>query len=67
MYVDPWIVCVECGGRAHLMRDVDPGEDWEPGDVATYRCEDCRDRFDIVVGGDDPDVEGPGRSDLVPD
>jgi hypothetical protein len=29
-----------------------------PGDVATYRCEDCRDRWDLIVpGGEDEDGE----------
>jgi len=46
------IVCVDCGGRAHLLTQ--PPEDgvWEPGDVVAYRCEDCRDRWDLVLPGD---------------
>jgi hypothetical protein len=52
---DAVITCIDCGGRAHLLTrpDVDPeafGDDvWQPGDVATYRCADCLDRWDIVV------------------
>ena len=47
------IVCVDCGGRCHLLTP--PHEDgiWEVGDVVAYRCEDCLDRWDIVLGEDD--------------
>ena len=27
-----------------------------PGDVATYRCEDCLDRWDLIVPGADDDT-----------
>jgi hypothetical protein len=45
----PVIVCVDCGGRAHLLSY--PPEDgrWEPGDIVAYRCEDCMDRWDLVI------------------
>lgn len=52
---DPVITCIDCGGRAHLLdRPAPDPEDagagrWRPGDVATYRCADCLDRWDIVV------------------
>jgi hypothetical protein len=48
------IVCVDCGGRAHLLTH--PPEDgvWEPGEIVAYRCEDCLDRWDLVLP-DDPD------------
>lgn len=58
---DPIITCVDCGGRAHLltMPRVDEEEPeaypWQPGDVVTYRCEDCHDRWDIVLADDSPD------------
>ena len=29
--------------------------DWEPGDLIVYRCEDCLDRWDLVVPDDDAD------------
>jgi hypothetical protein len=29
------------------------GEQFEVGDVAVYRCEDCLDRWDVVVEEDD--------------
>ena len=55
---DPVITCIDCGGRAHLLsapRD-DPEDagaaEWFPGDVATYRCEDCHDRWDLVLDDD---------------
>jgi hypothetical protein len=48
------IVCVDCGGRCHLL-SYEPHEGWEPGDVAAYRCEDCLDRWDLVLEDDDDD------------
>ncbi|MEY3616101.1 MAG: hypothetical protein RLZZ518_1103 [Actinomycetota bacterium] len=43
------IVCVDCGGPAHLLTP--PPEDgiWLAGDVVAYRCRDCRDRWDIEL------------------
>ena len=43
------IVCVDCGGRCHLLTQ--PREDgvWLPGDYVAYRCEDCLDRWDLVL------------------
>jgi hypothetical protein len=34
-----------------------PREDnsWEVGDVVTYRCRDCRDRWDLILTEDDSD------------
>jgi hypothetical protein len=51
---EPIIVCVDCGGRCHLLTQ--PPEDgvWEPGEIVAYRCEDCRDRWDLVLP-DDPE------------
>ena len=52
------IVCVDCGGTCHLLTY--PPEDglWEPGDIVTYRCQDCTDRWDIVLTEEDvPDAE----------
>lgn len=46
------IVCVDCGGTCHRLTP--PFEDGpRPGDVVAYRCADCLDRWDLVVG--DPD------------
>ena len=47
-------VCVDCGGRAHLLtppRAAPPA--WEPGDIVAYRCEDCLDRWDLVLPDED--------------
>jgi hypothetical protein len=55
------IVCVDCGGRAHLVQPNDPDDPYRSGDVAVYRCEDCLDRWDIVL--EDEDVEEPQRPD----
>lgn len=42
------IVCVDCGGHCHLL-NAEPGEDLDDGTVVAYRCEDCLDRWDIVL------------------
>ena len=51
---EPEIECIDCGGRCFLLTH--PHEDglWEPGEIVAYRCEDCRDRWDLVLP-DDPD------------
>jgi hypothetical protein len=43
------ITCVDCGGLCHLigyLAHEDPP--FEDGPILTYRCSDCRDRWDIV-------------------
>ncbi|MFZ9884244.1 MAG: hypothetical protein ACO3ON_02130 [Ilumatobacteraceae bacterium] len=47
------IICVDCGGTAHLLTH--PPEDgvWQIGEVVAYRCSECRDRWDIVLAPDD--------------
>ncbi len=42
------IVCVECGGTAHLISVPPPDEPFVPGDVVAYRCSDCMERLDLV-------------------
>lgn len=49
------IVCIDCGGRAHLVQEADPESPYMPGDVAVYRCEDCADRWDLVLTDEDVD------------
>ena len=49
----PVIVCVECGGRAHLVQEADEETPYAEGDVAVYRCEDCMDRWDVIVTAED--------------
>jgi hypothetical protein len=54
---EPTIVCVDCGGRCHLLTPAREDGFWEPGDIVAYRCADCLDRWDLVL----PDDEGPER------
>jgi hypothetical protein len=51
---DQQITCIDCGGRAFLLTP--PREDgvWLEGDIVAYRCEDCLDRWDLVLEADDP-------------
>ena len=52
------ITCIDCGGRCFLLTQ--PAEDgiWESGDSVAYRCEDCLDRWDLVLEDDDVDTDG---------
>ena len=47
------ITCPDCGGRAHLVQPPAPDEVLEAGDVLVYRCEDCLDRWDVVMDEED--------------
>ncbi len=51
------IDCIDCGGRAHLISKPDDFG-WEPGQIVTYRCEDCMDRWDLVL----PDADSSDPS-----
>jgi hypothetical protein len=42
------IVCVECGGTAHLISHLPPNDPLEPGWPIAYRCADCMERFDVI-------------------
>ncbi len=56
------IVCVECGGKAHLLTRFPPYDPPQPGDVVAYVCEDCSHRFDIVLDDvDEPEEPGFDR------
>ena len=44
----PHIVCVDCGGTCHLISLLPDDEPLVPGTVLAYRCQDCRDRWDLV-------------------
>jgi len=48
------IDCIDCGGRCHLLTH--PPEDgrWYAGEIVVYRCEDCLDRWDLIL----PDENG---------
>ncbi|WP_419553853.1 hypothetical protein [Candidatus Poriferisodalis sp.] len=50
------IICVDCGGRCGLLNLPEPDWGFGPGDVATYRCADCGDRWDLIVS--DADTSG---------
>ena len=47
------ITCIDCGGRAHLLSTWPDDDPPQPGDVMVYRCEDCMDRWDLVLPDDD--------------
>ena len=48
MRAEPTITCVDCGGTCHLL-NADPLEDLPEGWMVAYRCEDCLDRWDLVL------------------
>jgi len=58
---EPTITCVDCGGTAHLLTTWPDDDPPLPGDVVAYRCADCLDRWDIVVGSGEDD-DGPVSS-----
>ena len=43
------IICVDCGGIAHLLTPVREDGEWLTGDIVAYRCSDCLDRWDIEL------------------
>lgn len=43
------IVCVDCGGRCFLLTQPPEDDVWYPGDFVSYRCQDCCDRWDLVL------------------
>ena len=49
------IDCIDCGGRCHLI-SYEPEDGFRPGDHVVYRCEDCHDRWDLLVPGGDEEV-----------
>ena len=49
------IVCVDCGGRCFLLTPVAEDGIWEVDDIVAYRCEDCLDRWDLVLTEEDDD------------
>ena len=53
MPVADTIVCVDCGGTCHRQPVEPPELGWEPGDVVTYRCSDCLDRWDLILEEED--------------
>jgi hypothetical protein len=59
MTPDATIICVDCGGAAHLLTTWPADDPPRPGDVVSYRCADCWDRWDIVLPDLDPDPAEP--------
>lgn len=51
----PEITCIDCGGTAHLLSRFDDEDPPRPGDLLTYRCELCLDRWDLVIPGGEED------------
>lgn len=47
------IDCMECGGDAFLAQPLDPEDVLEAGDILTYLCRDCAQRWDVVVDDED--------------
>jgi hypothetical protein len=63
---EPTIICIDCGGRCHLLSMPREDGEWLPGDIVAYRCEDCLDRWDLVMPDDDDDAaagDGHGSRD----
>ena len=52
------IDCIDCGGRAHLISTWPEDDPPQPGDVMVYRCEDCLDRWDLVLPEDELELGG---------
>jgi predicted nucleic acid-binding Zn ribbon protein len=57
----PVITCIDCGGRAHLLTHPREDGEWLAGDIVAYRCEDCLDRWDLVLDEDDDDGTDAAR------
>ena len=55
MGIPETITCVDCGGTAHRITFLSVEEPPEPGDVIAYRCQDCHDRWDVVLDAADVD------------
>ena len=50
------ITCVDCGGICHLVAVIEDDGHGE-GNIGTYRCELCLDRWDVIF--DDPIEDDP--------
>ena len=51
------IACMECGETAYLAQPIGPEDEIAAGDVVTYLCGACAQRWDVVVEEDDVDDE----------
>lgn len=46
------ITCIDCGGDCRRLT-LEPEMGWEVGDLVTYRCRDCLDRWELIVEDDE--------------
>ncbi len=46
------IICIDCGGTCGRIT-YEPDEGFAAGDAVAYRCEQCYDRWDVVLTDDD--------------
>lgn len=53
MDIPETIVCVDCGGHCVLITTRPADDPFVPGDIVAYRCNDCADRWDLVLDEDD--------------
>jgi hypothetical protein len=44
------IVCVDCGGLCYPLGWFPEDGELEAGTILPYRCRDCLDRWDVVIG-----------------
>jgi len=44
---------MECGGHAYLVQAIGPEDEIVEGDVLTYLCGACAQRWDVVVDAED--------------
>lgn len=56
----PTIDCIDCGGTCHLISHPEETGEFYPGSVVVYRCEDCLDRWDVVLPDDEDAERGDG-------
>ena len=49
------IDCIDCGGVCSRLT-LEPELGWAPGDLVTYRCRDCNDRWELIVDESDDDA-----------
>lgn len=55
MQVDKIIDCIDCGSPCHLLSYPDEDGEYHPGEIVSYRCEDCLDCWYLVI----PDPDHP--------
>jgi hypothetical protein len=60
--VDETITCIDCGEICHRL-GWEPEDGWRPGDLVSYRCTGCGDRWDLEVPEEE---DGPADGPDVP-